>query len=92
MSGPQLQDPYVARWHSDEGCFTVIAAREGRHLRLLVQGHPCEVKKLPLSEERHLLRLDYPLKKAARAMKRFARNNAGGRVRRFLDAVLGGAK
>lgn len=82
---------FVARWHSDEGCFVVLAALDARSLRVLVQGHPCELKKLDRREEKHLLRLDYPVKKAARSMRRFARNNAGGRARRFLEEVIAGA-
>jgi hypothetical protein len=87
-----VTETYVARWHNDEGHFTVLVRRDTKCLRILVQGHPCELKKVPLSEGRHIQQLDYPVKKAARAMRKFAKNNAGGRVRRFLDEVLQGAR
>ncbi len=89
-SSPQAvqAETYVARWHSDEGHYTVLAKRDAKGLRVLVQGHPCALVKLDPREERHLVRLDYPVRKAARSMRVFARNNATGKARAFLDQVL----
>jgi hypothetical protein len=89
-STPIPSETYVARWHSDEGHFTVLVTRDAKGLRALVQGHPCVLVKLSPREELNLARLDYPVKKAARAMRRFARKNATGRARAYLDGVLAG--
>lgn len=81
-------DAFVGRWHADDGFHTVIVARDARHLRVLVPGYPVQLHRLPLTEERYITALDYPLKRAARRLRNMAKNNSGGRVRRFLDTLL----
>lgn len=78
---------YVGRWRADDGCHTVIVEPNGRSLRLLVQGYPMVVRRLPATETRNITPLEYPLRRAVRLMRDMARHNAGKTVRRFLDRV-----
>lgn len=79
---------FVARWHADDGFHTVIVTRDRRCLRVIVPGHPVQLRRLPIQEERYITALDYPLRRAARKLRAMARNNSGASVRRFLDGLL----
>ena len=85
MSGAQV---FVGRWHSSEGQFVVLCSQEPGKLRVVVQGYPVMLRRLKPTEARYIKPLDYPVKKAARLMRKMARHNAGKGVRRFLDGVL----
>lgn len=84
--------PYVARWHSDEGFYTVLVVPTDKRLRLVVQGYPVVVKSVPIAEARHLRPLDIAPLRAARAMRKFARRNASPTVQRLLDATIAGLR
>lgn len=79
---------FVARWHADDGHHTVLVCQEAKALRLVVIGYPVMLRKVSPAQARHLVRLDYPVRKAARKMRKMARNNAGAGVRRMLDKAL----
>lgn len=83
-------ETFVGRWHADDGFHTVIATREAKCLRVLVPGYPMVLRKLSLAEGRHVTEIKYPVRKAARKLRRMARNNSGVAVRRFLDKLLAG--
>lgn len=64
----------VERWHSDEGCKTVLVKRGTKNLHMVVQDFPVHIETRPLSEERYLTPLDYPVAKAARRMRAFCKH------------------
>lgn len=78
----------VARWHSDEGFRVVLVEHRGGKLRILVLDHPGALKVLPVTEQRYLDVLDYPVKRALRLARSFAAHgNATKPARRFLRGV-----
>lgn len=76
---------FVGRWHSDEGHFVVLCEKQPNKLRVVIQGYPVMLKRLNPSQLRYITPLDYPVKRAARLMRKMAKHNAGKGVRRFLD-------
>ena len=84
----QSPEVFVAYWHAGDGHHAVLASMDAKALRLVVLGYPVILRKVPLTELRHLKRRDYPVRKAARRMRAMARNNASSGVKRFLDAIL----
>jgi len=65
---------YVGRWHGPEGCRIALIKRGRQLLHVCVLEHPVTVIKVPLREERHVTALNYPLGKAARKFRHFARS------------------
>lgn len=79
----------VERWHSDEGCMVALVARGTKNLHMVVQGYPVHVETRPLTEERYLTPLEYPVAKAARRMREFAKHgNATKGARAMLKEAL----
>lgn len=64
---------YVADWHSDDGHHTVVV-KEGRtKYHLVVIDFPVKHVSVPKQEGRHIHPLSYPIAKAVRSIRRFAR-------------------
>lgn len=69
-----MSDYYVARFH-DGTCYRIAVARRGRtNLHLCIQDHPVTVVTVPLTEERGVTKLDYPVARAARKMLAFGKH------------------
>lgn len=64
---------YVARWHAGDGCHTVLAEDGRKHIHLVVIDFPVRHVAVPKTEGRHLTLLDYPITKALRSVRRFAK-------------------
>ena len=75
----------VERWHSDEGCVVALVTRGRKHLHMVVQGYPVRVATRPLTDERYLTPLNYPVARAVRRMREFAKH---GNVTQRAMAML----
>lgn len=64
---------YVADWHADDGHHTVLVQEGSKHFHLVVVAFPVKHVSVPKQEGRHLTTLDYPLTKAVRSVRRFAK-------------------
>lgn len=64
---------YVADWHADDGHHTVLAHEGRKHYHLVVMDFPVKHVSVPKQEGRHLRELPYPLAKAVRSVRRFAK-------------------
>lgn len=78
----------VVRYRTDAGVFTGIA-KEGRtKVHVLIMGHPISLRKFPITEARHMVDLDYSIKRAARGFRRAGRSlGITKTARRFLKEV-----
>lgn len=78
----------VELWRSDEGCRPVIATRGTKYVHLLVQDYPVHIESRPLTEERYLTPISYPLARAVRKMRAFAKhgNHTGAAIQMLRDA------
>ena len=84
-----MNDFYVGRWHSENGCYVAIIRRGRTRLHVCVQDYPVTLKTLPLNAERHVTRLDYPLRRAVRRFLEFAKHgNATKAALAHLRAAL----
>lgn len=75
----------VAWWRSDDACRLVLVKRGTKRLRIVLQDHPVHVVQVPLTDERYLQVVEYPVKRAARRMLVFCRH---GNATRGALAVL----
>lgn len=64
----------VARWHADDGCHTVLVSEGRKRLHLVVIDYPVRHVSLPKQESRYLTSISYPLPKAVRSLRRFAKH------------------
>ena len=79
----------VERWHSDSGCVVALVKRGTKNLHMVVQDYPVHVETRPLTEDRYLRPLDYPVAKAARRMREFAKhgNHTAGAMAMLKEAL-----
>ena len=64
---------HVARWMAEDGQHTVLAAEGRKYWHIVMNDFPIKHVRLPKSEGRYLHELDYPVPKAVRMFRRFAR-------------------
>lgn len=64
---------YVADWHSDDGHHTVIVKDGRTKYHLVVMDFPVKHVSVPKQEGRYIHELSYPLAKAVRSIRRFAK-------------------
>lgn len=64
---------YVADWHADDGHHTVLVQEGRKHFHLVVMDFPVKHVSVSKQEGRHLKQLPYPLTKAVRSVRRFAK-------------------
>ena len=78
-------DLRLVRYRTDEGCKMALVTRRRKYLHcVMMTGAGLVVKKVPLSEERHMTDSTYNLHKAAVAMRRFGRNNGATKAAKTL--------
>lgn len=70
-----MQQTYVGRWHSDDGCQTAIVTHGRTRLHLVTIGYPISTHHLDLKDERFIRPLDYPLARAARSILKMRKTN-----------------
>lgn len=64
---------YVADWHADDGHHTVIVKDGRTKYHLVVIDSPVKHVSVQKQEGRYLTPLDYPIAKAVRKVRRFAK-------------------
>lgn len=69
----------VIRFHSEEGQRTGLLVKETpKYLYLILVKHPLRMLRVPATERRHMLTLDYPVEKSKRILRRAAKDWHGG--------------
>lgn len=57
----------VCKYRTDQGVFTALVGEPGRKLIPVVTiDHPIRVRKVPMTEQKYMVPLEYPVKKAVR--------------------------
>lgn len=80
---------YVGRWHGPEGNRVALIKRGRELLHVCVQDYPVTVIKMPISERRSITVLDYPVKRAARKFREFAKHdNATAAAKHLIAEAL----
>lgn len=69
----------VMRYRSESGVKTALLVKEGRkYLQILLLDYPMRIRRVPHIEARYMTEMDYPVNRAKRMYRDFARAHYEG--------------